>query len=200
MTIVRKMHVATALLLIMINTACDPVTPVPTGTPDADPGPPVANPFAESSARAGSFDDDTPSDPVNFIKAMYADNGLNAAVSSVGDLRNRYFTDELAGLLADTTKGDGVTLTADPLCLCSNPRDLEPAVTLRHADADQATASVSVARRDADGAGIAHLVVILKRNLEGWRVAEIHYPDEKLSLRQMLAKANADSLDDRAPI
>ena len=199
MTIDRRMHLATALVLVALTTARDPAPPVPAGTPDADPGPPVANPFAESSARAGSFGDDTPSDPVAFVKAMYADDGLNAAVSTVGDLRDRYLTDELAGLLADTTQGDGTTLTADPLCLCSNPRDLQPAIVLRHADAKQAVVRVTVARHDANGAGIAHLLIVLKRDLEGWKVAEIHYPDEKLSLRQMLAKANGDTLYDRAP-
>ena len=165
----------------------DADTPDIAGTLDADP--------AGASSQAGIFSAATPDDPTEFLKAMFADDGLGGAVSTVGDLRHRYFSEEMAGMLADTTRGTGSSLAGNPLCLCNNPTDLQQTIVITHADAHKALAHVTVTRSGVADGPTVHLVIAMGGKEEGWKITDIRYPDENVGLRDILAKANAPSLD-----
>lgn len=199
MTKHRWAQAALSLAILAGTAACDKLTPGAdgavaatgaAGSLDADPG---------DGATPDVFTTGTPDDPVAFLKAMFADDGIAGSVSTVGDLRHRYFSEELSGMLADTLRGgDTVALTANPLCLCNNPSKLRQAITLQHADARHAVARVTVTRYGVSDGPTAHLVVTMTKDVEGWKVTDVLYPDEKESLRSILAKANAPQLDENA--
>lgn len=172
--------------LVLMAAACDRPPPSAIGTVAAAP-------------EAGFLRGDTPDDPALFARALFDDDGTTGAVPANGDLRERYFTPELAGLLADTVRDDPTKLQSDPLCLCTSPTALKQRIAIAWPDRDHALARVTVTRQGVSDGATARLVLVMARGPEGWHVADVRYPESGESLRQILAKANGDDLQLRAP-
>jgi hypothetical protein len=112
-------------------------------------------------------------------------------------LRTRYFTPELAGLVADTVHDDPTRLQSNPLCLCSAPEALAPTVTATVLDADRALVHVKVARTGTESPTIPSSSCSQGPKAGSWPMCS---PQSHESLRKILAKANADDLEVRAPV
>ncbi|NMN06911.1 MULTISPECIES: hypothetical protein [unclassified Novosphingobium] len=201
MTKHRWAQAAFSLAILAGTAACDKLTPGADGAVAATGAAGSLDADPSDGATPDVFTTGTPDDPVTFLKAMFADDGIAGSVSTVGDLRHRYFSEELSGMLSDTLRGgDTVALTANPLCLCNNPSKLRQAIILQHADARHAVARVTVTRYGVSDGPTAHLVITMTKDVEGWKVTDVLYPDEKESLRSILAKANAPQLDENAAV
>jgi len=199
MTIHKCVQAAFALAILTGTAACDKLTPGANGAVAATGAAGSLDADPSDNATPDVFDTGAPDDPVAFLKAMFADDGIAESVSTVGDLRHRYFSEELSGMLSDTLRGgDTVALTANPLCLCNNPTKLRQAITLERADARHAVARVTVTRYGVSDGPTAHLLITMAKDVEGWKVTDVRYPDENESLRGILAKANAPQLDENA--
>lgn len=186
----RTIHLAAAgalLCLVPALAACQQRAPTEQATLAAVP--------AQGFQDAG-----TPTDPADFARTLFADDGLDASVSLNGDLRTRYFTPELAGLMADTVRDDPTRLTSNPLCLCLNPKALKQDVTRTVLDQNRAMVYVTVTRSGTADGPTQRLILLLSQDPDGWRLADVLYPESHESLRKILAKANAGDLEIRAPV
>jgi len=196
MTRNRWAQTAFALLILGNTTACDKFHQSADEAVATDA---VSIPSVGSDdATAGVFSIETPADPVAFLNAMFADDGTAGLVSTTANLRERYFSEELSGMLADTLRNGNGSLTSNPLCSCSNPTSLRQTIVLEHGDNHKAVARVTVTPSDPVDGPAAHLLISMARGEEGWKVTDVGYPDEKTSLRDTLAKANAPLLDQNA--
>lgn len=205
-SIARATPLAAALLCLpSMLAACHRPAPTPVSSPAstvADTQQPAIAPGdqAPEDSAAPFRDASLPSDPAAFARALFADDGIDETVWLNGDLRTRYFTPELAGLVADTVHDDPTRLQSNPLCLCSAPKALAPTVTATVLDADRALVHVKVARTGTAESPTIPLILVLSQEPEGWKLADVLYPQSHESLRKILAKANADDLEVRAPV
>lgn len=199
-SIARATPLAAALLCLpSMLTACHRPAPTPMSNP-ASTVVDMPGDQASVDSAAPFRDASLPSDPAAFARALFADDGIDETVWLNGDLRTRYFTPELAGLVADTVHDDATRLQSNPLCLCSALKALTPTVTATVLDADRALVHVKVARTGTTESPTIGLILVLSQEPEGWKLADVLYPESHESLRRILAKANADDLEVRAPV
>jgi hypothetical protein len=81
---------------------------------------------APEDSAAPFRDASLPSDPAAFARALFADDGIDETVWLNGDLRTRYFTPELAGLVADTVHDDPTRLQSNPCACAARPKPSPP--------------------------------------------------------------------------